>query len=194
MAARLIVCLLVLPFLAQAAESGPSDELKADWLARTEKGQALKHQGGEQKRAAKELFEARKKECFKKFQVYACQNEAKQTYIQSLNDARRLENEGEAIVHQVKKEQMADKDARRRAQAPEREAERQTRLQETTETRIQAEQERSGKLADHERKAAEGSRKRAEDEARIRAKQEKHARKVEEKMEKSRRREAEAGQ
>ncbi len=192
--ACLIALLGLLPVSGQAAESAADEVQRAEWAKRLEHGKELQKQGGSKKREAKEKFATGKKDCFRKFQVTDCQIEVKQEYLKAVNEARRVENEGQAIERQVKKEQLADRDMRQAAREPDRTANRQAREEETRREREKAGQDRQAKEADQARKAAEGSRRRQADAERVNAKREKHARKMAEKMEKARRREAEAAE
>lgn len=169
---------------------GPSPEQQATWDESLAKAKALQQEGRDKKSAAENLFESEKLACNKKFRVYDCQAEARQRYIPAIKEARRLENEGKAIERQVKKEQLADKDQRRRDEAPQLEADLRQREAETGADRAAAEAKREQRLAGKEEKAAEGAKKRAANEERLRLKREKHEQKVAEKMERAARREA----
>lgn len=185
---------LVLPVAASAEDAaGPSAEQRADWASRLEEAKALQEQGVARQKDAKQVFETRKMECFKKFRVTDCQQKAKQQYIQATNEARRIENEGKAREQEVRKEELADKDARRLAREPKREAELRAREAEVRSEREQADSTRAARLAEKEEQARVGAERRAADEERLRRKQEAHQKKVAEKMEKARQRDQEAG-
>lgn len=171
--------------------SKPAPEQRADWEQRLVEAKALQKQGATRNSEAKEAFEAKKKECFKKFRVTACQEEARQKYVQAANEARRIENEGKAREREVKKERLADKDARQLAQEPGREADLRAREAETKAVREHSESTREAKLTKKEEKARAGTQRRAADEERLKNKQEQHERKLAERMEKARQREAE---
>ncbi|HZX30370.1 MAG TPA: hypothetical protein VFF03_03370 [Rhodocyclaceae bacterium] len=193
----LVACLILaagcfaLPALA--ADLAPSPEQRADWDRRLEEAKAQQQQGAARQKQAKEAYNARKKECFKKFRVTGCQHEAKQDYVQATNEGRRIANEGKAREREVKREELADKDARRLAREPQRQAELQSREAEVRAERAQDDSARAAKLAEKEEKARIGAERRAAAEERLRKKQEKHARKVAEKMEKARLDNPEAG-
>lgn len=195
-----VVAGLIAGFLLSAAvaaaanESGPSEEQQADWTRRMDHAKALQRQAEAQKSEATAAFEARKKECFRKFRVNACQDEAKQEYVKITAEARRMDNEGKALERQIKKEQLADKDARRIEEAPQKEADLKAREARTQVEREQGEAARAGKLEKKERQLEEGAAKAAANEERLRKKREQHERNVAEKLEKAKRREAETAQ
>lgn len=174
-------------------EAKPTQEQRADWDRRLQEAKEVQKDGSTRNKEAKAAFEARKLACFKKFRVNSCQHEARQEYLQSANEARRIENEGKALERQVRKEELADKDARRLAQEPQREADMKDREAETRAEREQAESLRAAKIVHKEEQARAGAERQAAAEERRRKKQEDHDRKVAEKMEKARQREAEAG-
>lgn len=175
-----------------AAESGPSPEQAADWQRRLDYAKEREGLAAAMKSEATELFETRKKECFRKFRVNACQHEAKQQYVQTTTEARRIENEAKALERQVKKEKLADKDARYLEEAPQRAADLQVREIETGARRELSAGSEAGKLGHKEEQAREGAARAAANEERLREKRERHERRVAEKMEKARQREAEA--
>lgn len=191
-----VVALLTAVFLVAASAGARAGEVaadqQADWEARLAKGKALQADGKERKAAAEATLEAEKLACEKKFRVYDCHAEARQRYVVTAKEARRLENEGAAIERQVKKEQLADRDQRRRQEAPQREADLREREAETQADREAAASRQAERMATKEQQAAEGARRQAADAERQRLKREKHERRVAEKLDKARRREAES--
>jgi colicin import membrane protein len=173
-------------------EAKPTLQQRADWDRRLEEAKKLQEDGVARRSEAMQAFEVRKKECFKKFRVSGCQQEAKQQYLQAANEARRIENDGKARERQVKKEELADRDARRLAREPEREADLRAREAEVRAEREHSESSRAEKLAEKEEQARAGAERRAAAEERQSKKREAHERKVAEKMAKARQREAES--
>ncbi|MGE5386179.1 MAG: hypothetical protein ACM3SV_09875 [Betaproteobacteria bacterium] len=157
-----------------------------------QQAKALQKEGKARKAQSKQRYEAEKKACFKKFRVNDCQEDARQRYVVATNEARRVENRGLAEERQIKKEKLAEKDARRVAEAPEREADLKEREADNAAERAEKDAKRDKKLADKAKKAQEGERRRSKEEARREKKQAQHERQVAEKMEKSQRREAES--
>jgi len=172
--------------------AGPSPEQEADWERRLQEARSLQEQGAARKARAKEVYEARSEACFDKFRVNARQYDAKQEYVQATHEARRVENQGKALERAVRKERLADKDARRLAEAPRRQAELAAGEVATQADREAAEERRQARLLSREERAEAGAGRREAEEERLRRKQESHQRKVAEKMEKARRREAES--
>lgn len=195
LAARLILLTALVLASAHAEDkSGATPEQKADWETRLNYAKALQKDGKEKKSAAVSKYEATKVACFKRFRVTDCQEDARTVYIKATAEARRIENRGLALERQIKKERLADKDARHIEEAPEREADLKQREADTAAERAQAEEQRAKTLADKKRKAEENTAKRAKEAEKRLKKQEKHEKMVAEKMEKARRREAEAAE
>lgn len=195
MAAGLIAGLLIAaPALAASHDNGPTEEQRADWARRMDYAKAQQKEAGDKKDRAKEILEAKQKACFKKFRVNDCQQEAKQEYIKAAAEARRQENEGKALERQIKKEQLADKDARRIEEAPQKEADLKERKAETQVERQEAEAERASKVEKKAQKEAEGEAKARANEERLRQKREQHERRVAEKLQKAQGRDAQTTQ
>lgn len=178
---------------ASAEDAKPTPEQRADWDRRLEEARRMQEEGDARKSEALQAFEARKKECFKKFRVTGCQEEARQQYLQAAREARRVESDGRERERRVRKEELADKDARRLAREPGREAQLRAREAEVRAEREHSEGSRAEKLAEKEELARAGAERRAAAEERQRRKQEAHEKKVAERMAKARRREAESG-
>lgn len=191
LAARLIV-LLALSCPALAAESGPTPEQQADWQQRMDKAAALQNESRTRKAEAERILEQKNAQCFKKFQVNRCQDQARNEHMMAAREIRRLENEGKAVERQVKKEQLADKDKRNAETAPLRAADLEVRAAATAEVRQSAEAEQATTLADKARKAEERARRKAVEAEKQRKKQEEHDARVAQKMQQAERRAGEA--
>lgn len=189
---RLAAGLFLLAWLLPLAAAEPGADHTADWEQRLQAAKTQQSAGKTQRTAAKSRYEAEKKICFKKFRVTDCQEDARRLYIISTNEARRIENQGLAAERQVKKEQLADKDASYAAEAPARAANLQEREAETKAERAKSESKRAAKLAEKEKKAATAASRYARDAERREKKRAGHEKQVAEKMEKARRREAES--
>lgn len=185
----LLSSLLLMP-LPALAENGPDAQQTADWTQRLERASELQREGRRLQEAADQAFDAESKACFSRFRVTACQQEAKRTHVAAIREARKLENEGGALERTVKKEQQADKAARREADAPRREAELKVREAETAEARAAARQNAEARQADKARQAEEGARRKAADAERQRKKREEHEAKVARRMAEAERRAA----
>lgn len=189
--ARLIALLALLPAAVLATELPPV-ESGPDRQARLAEAKNLQREGAAAQKAAKAQFAEEKDACLKKFRVFDCQNEAKQRYVAAMREGRRIENDGKEAERRVRREELAEQDARRQERAARQEAalpERKTTNQAQEEA---AAAERSQRLAEKEVQAREGKRRKDADAARLREKKLRHERKVAEKMEKARRHEAQA--
>lgn len=189
--ARLVLlCAVSLP--AWAADDGPSPEQLADWQQRLDKATAMQLEGKAQKAAADKVFDDEFAACSRRFLVISCQKDATKAHTAAIRPADALTNQGKALEREVKKEQLADKDQRRAAKAPAREAELKALEAQTTAERKLAADTEAAKRADKAKKAEEGSKARAERLDRQAKKQAEHDAKVAAKMEKAERRAAEA--
>lgn len=183
-AVGLIAVALLSPPLS-AAESGASAEQQADWNLRLEKAAALTAEGEARQQEAGRLLEEKNIACRKKFLVNACLKKNDEEYMAVARQARQMSNEGKAIELQVKKEQLSDRDLRRQAEMPQREAELRERQAETAANR-QATAEREAAIrADKEKKAEEGAKRKAAEAEKLRQRQAAHDARVAEKMQKA---------
>ncbi len=190
MAPLLIAALLAWPLAAMASEPSPGQQ--AGWDARLEQAAKLQAEGKEMQDSIDRLFDEQTKACYKKFLVNSCLKESKLQHAKTSHQAQRLINEGKAIERSVKKEQLADRDARQAAEAPQHEAELKAREREVSaeqsEKAAQIEQTRASK----DRQAAEGAKRKAEQAERQRKKVEEHDARLAEKKAQAERRAAEA--
>lgn len=192
MAARLIA-LLAISCSVLAADGGSSPELQqADWQQRLDGAAALQAEARARQGEADERLEQTKSECFKKFRVNACQEEARAEHMLATREARRLENQGKAAEREVSKEQLADKDKRRAEAARQRAADLRVREAETATARQAGVAEEAAARADKATKAEEGARRKAAEEEKQRKKQADHEARVAEKMRKAARPAADA--
>lgn len=195
MQARFLLCLgalllaLVLPAQAQTSDLAAKEKA---WDARIAAAKEKQARGKSMKEAARKRFDAEQKACFRQFRVTDCQKESRLRYNQATKEARLVENEGSAEEREVRKERRDDKDARYAAEAPKRAQELRDKETAVSSQRSAEQLSREKKLADKAQKAKEGAARRARDAERIREKQEAHERKVQKRMERAARREAEA--
>lgn len=169
----------------------PATGQDAAWESRLREAKAVQKEAKAKKAESQKRYLAEKQACFAKFRVNDCQEEARQRHLAVANEANRNENRGLALERQIKKEKLADKDARRIAEAPEREADLKEREAETATERAEMATKQEKKLADKAKKAEEGARHHAEDEVRQQKKQERHEKQLAEKLQKAKSREAE---
>jgi colicin import membrane protein len=175
-----LIMLLAISFAALANDAGPSPEQLADWQQRLDQAVALQAEASAQRLAADKVLDEKNLACAKKFLVNACRDKARTEHLEVAKAARRLENEAKALEREVKKEQFADKEARRAAQAPQHEADLADRQRETEALRQEAESREATTRADKARKAEEGAKRKAAEAEKQRQKAEDHARKIRE--------------
>jgi colicin import membrane protein len=187
-----LIAVLAISASALAADGGTAADQSADWQQRLDKAAALQAEARSRRVAADQLLEDTKADCFKKFRVTACQDEARSEHQGAMREARRLENEGKALEREVRKEQLTDKDKRRAETARQHEAELKVRETETAAARQTAEAETAAALAGKARKAAEGERRKAAAEEKQRKKRADHEARIAEKSRKAERQAAEA--
>lgn len=192
--AACLIALAAFSGVLSAAEDGPSAEQEAAWAARLDKATALQADGKARQAEAERQHAERDAACFKKFLVNSCRADARKDYIAASRVGKNLENEGRAIELQVRKEQLSDRDARRAAAAPQREAELRQREAETGAARDEAAAKEAEIRGDKDRKAEAGVRRKAAEAERQRKKQAEHDARVAEKVREAERRAAEAAQ
>lgn len=191
MVARLIA-LLAISCSVLAADGGSSPEQQADWQQRLDGAAALQAEARARQAEAGERLEQKKTECFKKFRVNACQEEARAEHMAAMREARSLENQGKAQERAVKKEQLAEQDKRRAEAVRQREADLRVRETETATARQASAAEEAAARAAKATKAEEGARRKAAEEEKQRKKQADHEARVAEKMRKAERPAADA--
>ena len=176
MAARLIALLLCgLPLLVLA------EEAVGDRQQRQARATALQAEAQAHRQQADDLFESRQKACADKFFVNSCIEDARDDHLASLREARRLENEGAALERTVRQEEAQEAELVRQEKARQKAADLAVRQAETTAARQADDAAIAGRLADKERKAAEGAKRKAAEAEKQRQKQARHAAKVEKK-------------
>ncbi|MDP3538151.1 MAG: hypothetical protein Q8S26_05555 [Azonexus sp.] len=190
MATRLIA-LLAISFSVLAADDGPSPAQQADWQQRLDKAAALQAESRTRQDEADRILDGKATECFKKFRVNACRDDARVKHQLSTREARRLDIQGKALEREVKKEQFSDKDKRRAEAAPQQEADLKAREAETSAARQSTEAELAATQADKAKKAEEGAKRKAAEAEKQRKKREDHDAKVAAKMQQAERRAAE---
>lgn len=172
-AARLIALLLCsLPALAAEGDAAAERQQRLDRAA------TLKADAAARKQRADALLEQQQLDCAKRFFVNSCRDEAKAEHLQTTLEARRLEDEADALERQARREEAAERERLRAAEAERKAAELAGRADAVAAERQAADAARSKRLADKERKAAEGARRKAEEAEQQRRKQADHAARV----------------
>lgn len=180
----LAACLI---FLALPVFAGPADEVgtaeqRADWAQRLGEAQAMVGDGKSRRAVAAKIRKDKDAECPKRFQVNACLKENQNEYMIVERQARRLENDGQAVERAVRKEQLQERDARQQAERARRTAELPAREAETTAARQEVTANQAEIRADKALKAEAGEKRKAAEAEKLRRKQAAHAARVAEKM------------
>lgn len=185
--------LLLLPAAALAqVDSRPlSDAERSERLARASR---LQDEAARLQQEADARLKTANDACYKKFLVSSCLEEAKKAHTQETRAATRMEQEGKEIERDVKRRDVAARDAQRAVDAPRREAEQKAQGEAYRAEEAQRAEERAAKVADKERKAAENRQQLAEEQAKRQKKLEAHKAKEAKAAEKRRAREAKAAE
>ena len=118
--AALILLVAATPLFAQDKPQFISDEEKSELTA---KARAMRDQAGGIREKANSDYAVAEKECWKKFLVTACQEDARSVQRKEVERAHKLENEARAIEHDVKLRDVATREAKRIEEAPRKQAE-----------------------------------------------------------------------
>ena len=180
-----LICLALLSPPSFAEDATVTPERRADWNARLEKARLLGSEAAARRDEASRAYAQRKRECRERFQVNACLDEARRDYLRASGEARRVENEGKTLERSVYKEQAdiqdarrASTDARRKAEAPQREAD-------TAAARRAGERSLAATRQAKEEQARAGERHRAEEAARHQRRVAEHQARVEARMQRA---------
>lgn len=176
MAARLIVLLLCSLPAAVQAEDAVTDRQQLQ-----QRATALRAEAQVRQQQADNLFESRQKACAGRFFYNACVDEARTEHLATTREARRLDSEGQALERALRQEEAREADIARQEKSRQKDAELADRRSETSAAREFDEAAIAKRLADKERKAAEGAKRKAAEAEKQREKQARHAAKVEKK-------------
>ncbi len=140
--APLLLLFLAGPLLAQGQpQPAPEDrrviteEEKNELLG---KAQALRDQAAAIRSKADAANATAQKECWKKFLVSGCQDDARKAQREEVEKARKLEHEAREIERDVRVREVATREAKRVADAPRREAEAAARAEKNREAQEEA--------------------------------------------------------
>ncbi|MDD2885501.1 MAG: hypothetical protein PHT48_10705 [Dechloromonas sp.] len=111
-----LACLLVMP-LAAVAEA-PSAEQVAEWDRRLEQAAARQAEAERLQGEAEAVYAAAYSDCLKKFLVNACREDARQVNLAVRRQSRTMISEARAEVRDVRKAQIAARQALPRATPP----------------------------------------------------------------------------
>lgn len=186
--ASLLLLLIAAPAALAQVDSHPLAE--AERREKLERAAQLQAEAARLESEADAKLKATNAACYKKFLISSCLEDAKRTHTQEVRVAKRMELEGTELERDVKRRDLAAKDAQRAAEAPQRAAEQQAQGEAYRAEEAQRAEERAAKLADKERKAAENRQKLAAEQAKREKKLAAQAQKEAKAAEKRRAREA----
>ncbi len=170
----LLLALFSMPVLAQV-DSRPMPE--AEKQQKLERARSLNAEASSMKKEADARQKATNEACYKKFLVSSCLEDAAKVHTQSVREAKRKELEAGELERDVKRREMAVKDAKKAADAPKREADQKAQGEAFRAEEAKRAEDRAAKLTKKEQQAADGRRKHA-------AAQEKHKKKLEDQAKK----------
>lgn len=159
----LLLALFSLPVLAQV-DSRPLSE--AEKQEKLERARSLKAEASRLQKEADARKTAADEVCYKKFLVSSCLDEAHKAHIKASREAKRLDLEGGEIERDVKRRDVAVKDAKRTHDAPLKAADQKAKGEAYRTEEADKAAARTAKAEEKERKAAAGRKKHAADQAR----------------------------
>lgn len=190
--ASLLLLLLAAPTALAQVDSHPLAE--GERREKLERAAKLQAEASRLEGEADAKLKAANAACYKKFLISDCLEDARRTHTQEMRTAKRMELEGTELERDVKRRDLAAKDAQRAAEAPQRAAEQQAQGEAYRAEEAQRAEERAAKVADKERKAAENRQKLAAEQAKREKKLAAQAQKEAKAAEKRRAREAKAAE
>jgi colicin import membrane protein len=143
--AALIFLVAAAPLFAQDSQF-IGDEEKNDLLG---KAKAMRDEATAIREKANNEFSVAEKGCWKKFLVTSCQDEARRAQRQEVERARKIEHEARDIERDVKKRDVATREAKRIEDAPRRQAEAAARAEKNREAQEEALRRIERKQAEH---------------------------------------------
>lgn len=186
-----IVSLFILLFSAAAiAQVDSRPYTDAERSERLSRAKQLQDEAARLQKEADVRLKTSSDACYKKFLVSSCLEDARKLHRQESRTATRLEQEGGEIERDVKRRDVAAKEAQRAVDAPRREADQKAKGEAYRAEEARRADERAAKLADKERQAAANRQKLAEEQAKRQKKLESQKKKEAKAAEKRKKREA----
>ena len=182
----LLLSLLSLTATAQVNSQPLSAAEREEKLGRA---RTLKAEAAESQKAADAKQKTANDACYKKFQVSSCLDAARKEHTASTREAKRKDLEAGEIERDVKRREVAVKDAKRAADVPVKASEQKAKGEAYREEEAKKADARSAKAIKKEREAAQGREKHAKEQARRERKAESQIKKDEQVAEKRRKRE-----
>jgi hypothetical protein len=157
-----------------------------------EEADAQRARAESMRKTAEERHIAEQNECYKKFLVNSCLEDAKKRYTQSLIEARNLDIPARDFQRDAKRTELAAKEAKREAETPKREADQKAQGAQFRSDETARAEARQQKLADKAAQATKNRQKLAAEEARRQEKAAKRAKKDAERAEQRAKKDAKA--
>jgi hypothetical protein len=188
---RKTIVLLLLSLLPLAASAQVNSEplSAAEKTEKLDRARVLKTEAAEAQKAADAKQKTANEACYKKFQVSSCLDAAHKEHTASTREAKRKDLEAGEIERDVKRREVAVKDAQRAADAPVKAAAEKAKGEAYREGEAKKADTRSAKAIKKEREAAQGREKHAKEQARREQKAAAQIKKDEKVAEKRRKRE-----
>lgn len=187
----LLISLLAWPVFAQV-DSQPMSE--AERQGKLDHARSLREEADRLQQEADARLKAKNEACHKKFLVSSCLEDAHKAHIAESREAKRKDQEAGELDRDIKRRDVAVRDAKRAADAPKRAADQKAQGEAYRANEAKRAEDRAAKLAKREQKAAEGRRKHAEAQVKHQQKLEAQARKEAKAAEKRAAREAKAAE
>ena len=187
----LLISLLALPAFAQV-DSQPMSE--AERQGKLDHARSLRDESERLQDAADARLKVQNEACHKKFLVSSCLEDAQKAHIEESRAAKRKDFEAGQLERDVKRRDVAVRDAKRAAEVPKREADQKEQGEAYRANEAKRAEARTAKQAKKEQKAAEGRRKHAEAQVKHQQKLEAQAKKEAKAAEKRAAREAKAAE
>ena len=162
------------PLWAQTPESAPTEPAAPQTL---DQANTLRERAKQMDKEADALYEAEQAECYQKFLVNSCLDDAKKRHLQARLEARKLDATGRDFQRAAKRADAEAKETKRAADLQARATEQKAQGEAYRNEEAARAAAREEKLAKKARQAEEGRRKTAEEQAKRQAKEEKRAKK-----------------
>jgi colicin import membrane protein len=119
---RTILLLLLILLAGTAAAQQPENPAPDDRITRLDRAQRLHNEAAAIREESDRHHLAAQTECWKKFLVNACLDDARKAHMEETVKARALDKEAREIEREVKRQDIAAREAKRMEEAPAKEA------------------------------------------------------------------------
>jgi len=173
-----LIVLLAMPFAVLAADGEVNSDQQTAWQARLDKAADLQSRGKALQAEADQILVQKNTECATRFLINDCRNAAAREHLKVTRETRRLENEGNTIEREVKREQARERSRQRTEEEPRRAADLALRQAESMTARQEAEDRIAATRATKEARAVEGEKRKIAEAEKLRRKQAEHEARV----------------